>query len=108
VAYGSDVEKVRRTLIEAAEEDPHVLNEPPPDVFFAAFGDSSLNFELVVWSNEMSHRPGRFRSDLNFAIERKLREAGIQIPFPQRDLHIRSSVLQEKAEPGKPGKTGLA
>ena len=42
----------------------------------------------------MSHRPRRFRSDLNFAIERKLREAGIEIPFPQRDLHIRSGVLK--------------
>jgi small-conductance mechanosensitive channel len=108
VAYGSDVEKVRRTLIEVAEENRHVLDEPPPDVFFAAFGDSSLNFDLVVWSDEMSYRPERFRSDLNFAIERKLREAGIQIPFPQRDLHIRSSVLQEKADAGKPGKTGSA
>jgi len=46
----------------------------------------------------MSHRPSRFKSDLNFAIEEKLREAGIEIPFPQRDLHIRSGVLKTKAE----------
>jgi small-conductance mechanosensitive channel len=94
VAYASDVEKVRRALIKAGEEDPHVLKDPAPSVFFVAFGDSSLNFELVVWSNEMSNRPHRFRSDLNFAIHRKLREAGIEIPFPQRDLHIRSGVLK--------------
>ena len=55
----------------------------------------------------MGYRPERFRSDLNFASEKKLREAGIQIPFPQRDPHIRNSVLQEKAEPGRPGKPGL-
>lgn len=61
---------------------------PPPAVFFSGFGESSLDFELAVWSDEMSHRPRRFRSDLNFAIERRLREAGIEIPFPQRDLHI--------------------
>ena len=94
VAYGSDVELVRRKLIEAGEENPHVLKDPAPSVFFKAFGDSSLDFELVVWSDEMSHRPARFRSDLNFAIDRKFREAEIEIPFPQRDLNIRSGVLK--------------
>jgi len=100
VAYGSDVELVRRTLIEAAEEDPHTLKEPAPSVFFVGFGDSSLNFELVAWSDEMSNRPQRYRSDLNFAINRKLREAGIEIPFPQRDLNIRTGIL--KMEPVSP------
>jgi small-conductance mechanosensitive channel len=94
VAYGSDVEKVRAKLIEAATEDPHTLADPAPSVFFVEFGDSSLNFELVAWSDEMSHRPRRYQSDLNFAIERKFREAGIEIPFPQRDLNIRSGVLK--------------
>ena len=94
VAYGSDVAKVTEALIAAGTEDPHTLKDPAPSVFFEGFGDSALNFELVVWSSEMSHRPRRFRSDLNFSIERKLREAGIEIPFPQRDLHIRSGVLK--------------
>lgn len=94
VAYGSDVEKVRQALIAAAEEDPHTLKDPPPSVFFGGFGDSSLDFELVAWSDEMNHRPRRYRSDLNFAIARKLNEAGIEIPFPQRDLHIRSGILK--------------
>ena len=93
VAYGSDVEKVRATLIEAAAEDPHTLNDPAPSVFFVEFGSSSLNFELVAWSDEMSHRPRRYQSDLNFAIDKKFREAGIEIPFPQRDLNIRSGIL---------------
>jgi small-conductance mechanosensitive channel len=94
VAYGSDVEKVSQLLIAAGAENPHTLQEPGPSVFFEGFGESALNFELVVWSSDMSHRPRRYRSDLNFAIERKLREAGIEIPFPQRDLHIRSGVLK--------------
>jgi small-conductance mechanosensitive channel len=94
VAYGSDVEKVSTALIAAGAENPHTLKDPAPSVFFEGFGESALSFELVVWSSEMSHRPRRFRSDLNFAIERKLREAGIEIPFPQRDLHIRSGVLK--------------
>jgi len=94
VAYGSDVEKVRAALIEAAAADPHTLEDPAPSVFFVEFGDSSLNFELVAWSDEMSNRPRRYRSDLNFAINRKLREAGIEIPFPQRDLNIRTGILK--------------
>ena len=94
VAYGSDVDKVREALIAAGREHPNTLTDPAPNVFFSEFGESSLNFELVVWSAEMSGRPRRYKSDLNFAIERKLREAGIEIPFPQRDLHIRSGILQ--------------
>src|SRR3954454_9211487 len=98
VAYGSDVKKVSEALIAAGRSNPHVLEDPAPSVFLKQFGESSIDFELVVWSAEMSHRPSRFKSDLNFAIEEKLREAGIEIPFPQRDVHIRSGVLKTKAE----------
>jgi small-conductance mechanosensitive channel len=63
-------------------------------VFLEKFGDNSIDFQLVVWSSEMSARPSRYRSDLNFAIEQKFREAGIELPFPQRDIHIRSGVLK--------------
>src|SRR5437762_1342832 len=98
VAYGSDVNKVREALIAAGRSNPHVLRDPAPSVFLKQFGESAIDFELVVWSSEMSARPSRYRSDLNFAIEEKLREAGIEIPFPQRDLHIRSGVLKTKAE----------
>ena len=59
-------------------------------MFFDSFGDNALNFELAVWSAEMSSRPRHFRSDLNFAIERKLRESGIENPFPQLDLRQRT------------------
>jgi small-conductance mechanosensitive channel len=98
VAYGSDVAKVREALIAAARSDRHVLEDPAPNVFLKQFGESSIDFELVVWSTEMSHRPSRFKSDLNFAIEEKLREAGIEIPFPQRDIRIRSGSVPAAEE----------
>jgi small-conductance mechanosensitive channel len=94
VAYGSDIGKVREALLAAGRENPNTLKEPAPSVFLEKFGDSSIDFQLVVWSSEMSARPSRYRSDLNFAIEQKFREAGIELPFPQRDLHIRSGVLK--------------
>jgi small-conductance mechanosensitive channel len=105
VAYGSDLEKARTALLEVARENPQVLDEPSPTVFLEAFGGSSINLELVVWSKEMSYRPRRFRSDLNFAIARKLREAGVEIPSPQRDVSFREGFVrveltapQQKAE----------
>ena len=101
VAYGSDIEKVRTSLIAAGKDNPHTLAEPPPSVFLEKFGENSIEFELVVWSSEMSYRPRRYRSDLNFAIEKNLREAGIELAFPQRDLHIRSGVLQVQNVDGK-------
>ena len=94
VAYGSDVNKVREALITAAREHPATLSEPAPNVYLEKFGESSIDFELVVWSREMSYRPRRFKSDLNFLIDKHLRAAGIRIPYPQRDLHIRSGVLK--------------
>lgn len=93
VAYGSDLETVREALIAAGRETEHTLEDPAPSVFLEKFGDSSIDFELVVWSSEMSYRPRRYRSDLYFNIAKKLKEAGIEIPFPQRDIHIRSGVL---------------
>jgi small-conductance mechanosensitive channel len=94
VAYGNDPEKVREALLAAGRENPNTLEDPAPSVFLDKFGPGSIDFELVVWSREMSSRPRRYRSDLNFAIEKHLRAAGIEIPNPQRDLHIRSGVLK--------------
>src|SRR4051812_1925072 len=99
VAYGSDVNKVRDALIAAGKSNSYVLEDPAPNAFLIKFGESTIDFELIVWSSEMSHRPSRFTSDLNFAIEEKLRLAGIELPNPQRDIHIRSGVLRiEKTE----------
>src|SRR5438874_1306850 len=94
VAYGSNIAKVRDLLLAVGRENPNTLQEPAPSVFLEQFGDNSIDFELVVWSSEMSARPSRYRSDLNFAIVEKFLEAKIEMPFPQRDLHIRSGTLK--------------
>src|SRR6266567_4808242 len=94
VAYGSDVNKVREALIAAAREHSATLEDPAPDAFLEKFGDSTIDFHLVVWSEEMSRRPSRFKSDLNYLIYKHLTAAGIEIPNPQRDLHIRSGTLK--------------
>lgn len=90
VAYGSDLDKVRLLMLEVAAEHPKAMKSPEPGVFLMGFGDSSLNLELAVWTTEMAHSPDLFRSELNFALERKFRANKIEIPFPQRDLHLRS------------------
>lgn len=104
VAYGSDVEKVREVLEAVAAEHPHVLTDgvsaPKPKVYFMGFGDSALTFELRVWIRQIQRRFD-VTSDLFFAIDAAFREHGIEIPFPQRDLHIRS--WAPGAQPGEPG-----
>jgi small-conductance mechanosensitive channel len=93
VAYGTDTDQLRRALLEVAGQHPKVLREPAPELFFLGFGDSSLNFELAVWTAEMTAKPRRFRSELYYAMDKKLRECGIEVPFPQRDLHLRSGAF---------------
>src|SRR5213079_759590 len=94
VSYGSDVNKGRDALIAAAREHSATLEDPEPTAFLEKFGDSTIDFELVAWSREMSHRPRRFRSDLNYLIYKHLTAAGVEIPNPQRDLHIRSGTVK--------------
>ena len=91
VGYGSDPELVRKLLLKAAAEHPHVLKQPAPDVIFTDYGDNSLNFMLRMWTSEQSHTPAILKSDLYFSLFKAFVENGIEIPFPQRDLHIRSS-----------------
>lgn len=91
VAYGTDLALLKRVLLEVAAAHKDVLKTPPPTVFFHDFGESSLNFELGVWTETMTHYPRRFRSELNFAIEQALRENRIEIPFPQRVVHVRGT-----------------
>jgi len=93
VAYHSDPEKVRSILLDVARAHPGVLTDPSPSVLFHEFGDSSLNFMLRVWTKEFATVPGVLRSELYFAISRAFKEHGIEIPFPQRDLHIKSGTL---------------
>lgn len=94
VAYGSDLDQVREAMVEVARQHESVLKDPAPGVFLHEFGDSSINLELVVWSDQMSNRPSRFRSDLNFAMAKKFKEVGIEIPNPQRDLTFRSGTVR--------------
>ena len=91
VAYKSDADQVREVLLQVAAEHPGVLKSPAPDVIFEEFGDSALQFILRVWTMEYIARPYVLRSDLNFSLKKALGQAGIEIPFPQRDLHLRSS-----------------
>lgn len=92
VAYGSDVKLVEKVLLEVAKEAEDVLESPEPVVRLLEFGDSSLNFELRVWSETQINRKGRLTSIINLAVYEKFREHGIEIPFPQRDLHVRSGL----------------
>jgi small-conductance mechanosensitive channel len=94
VAYGSDARHVEKILLEVAAADPDVLAEPAPAVRFLAFGDDGLSFELRAWSHTQVDRKGRLVSSLNHAIYERFRADGIEVPYPQRDLHIKSGVLE--------------
>jgi small-conductance mechanosensitive channel len=89
VHYKSDVFHVREVLERAGLEHPGVLKQPPPSAKFIEFGDSSLNFELWVWVSDWTMRPAAFKSEVNYLIWKHLKEAEIEIPYPQRDLYIK-------------------
>jgi small-conductance mechanosensitive channel len=104
VSYESDLDTVLRALREVAEENQEVLHSPAPEVLHRGFGDSAWNMQLRAWINSPK-RYHQVRSALNCAIVRKFRENGVEIPFPQRDLHVRSplpvpllAANQEKSE----------
>jgi len=94
VAYGTDPEVVISLMLDTAAEFKEVWKDPAPKAFFLEFGDSSLNFRLLAWA-ALEVRL-ETESALMVTINRKLKEAGIEIPFPQRDLHIRSDATREK------------
>ncbi|TMA30699.1 MAG: mechanosensitive ion channel, partial [Deltaproteobacteria bacterium] len=96
VAYGSDVNAVRRVLLAAAAGHPAVLRDPRPAVWLRSFGSSALEFELLVWICDPRSQ-NEIKSDLNFRILAALREHGIEIPFAQHDLHLRSPSLERIA-----------
>lgn len=93
LAYGSDPELVRAALIEACAGYEGILTDPPPNVLFKGFGDSSLDFHLLVWINQPM-RQYLILSDLNFRVESALRRHGLSVPFPQQDLHLRDGTLE--------------
>lgn len=92
VAYGSDIDQVTNTLLEIARQQPEILTDPSPQAFFLAHGESSLDFELRVFVPDPSTKIPLLHR-LNRALNKSLTDQGIEIPFPQRDLHIRSSTV---------------
>ena len=88
VAYGSDIELVRQSLLDIAAQIPQILKYPRPDVLFMDHGDSALLFRLRFWTHVDNY--WSTTTDVRFALDRRFRELGIEIAFPQRDLHIRS------------------
>jgi small-conductance mechanosensitive channel len=92
VSYKENPEIIKKLMLEVAHNNNGVLKNPPPDVLFEEFGDSSLNFMLRVWTSEYSDRPKVLKSQLYYAVFEKFREHNIEIPFPQRDLHLKSGL----------------
>jgi len=99
VSYGSNPEQVREVALAVARENRDVLDAPTADVIFTGFGNSSLDFELRVWTETRVQNPFVMKSDLYFGLFRAFGEHKIEIPFPQRDLHLKSAVpLRVKSE----------
>jgi small-conductance mechanosensitive channel len=91
VGYNSNPEQIRDLLLQATAAHSDVLADPKPDVIFAGYGDNSLDFVLRVWTSTRSHTPLVLKSDLYFALFKSFSDRGVELPFPQRDIHIRSS-----------------
>ena len=97
VAYGSDVERAMALMVEAVRAQPRVIAEPPPMAFLVAFADSSINLEVGFWIRDPQAGTLALRSDINLAILRGFRDAGIEIPFPQREVTVRRAPLRPEA-----------
>jgi potassium efflux system protein len=93
LAYGTDLEKAKAALLEAARHHPEVLLRPRPEVWFQGFGDNALKFDLFVWTGDPK-RQFKVKSDLYYEIAASLKRYNLQVPFPQRDLHVRSPALE--------------
>lgn len=91
VSYGSDLDTVLKALREVAEDNNNVMQKPEPEVHLIEFGDSSWKMQLRAWIRNVKEYPG-IRNELNQAIVRTFKKYEVEIPFPQRDLHVRSSV----------------
>ena len=90
VSYKENPEKIKNVLLQVAKANEGVLSHPAPDVIFEEFGDNSLNFNLRVWTSEYISKPKVLRSLLYYEVFKRFSEEGIEIPFPQRDIHIKS------------------
>lgn len=100
VSYSSDLDNVLKALNEVAEEHPKVMKIPQHKVHLTNFGDSSWDMKLLVWIPNVKERY-TLRNEINQAIVRKFKEHEIEIPFPQRDLHLRTSIAHPEQESAK-------
>ncbi|KGL53353.1 mechanosensitive ion channel family protein [Porphyromonas sp. COT-108 OH1349] len=91
VAYKEKPERVKEIVLNVARNHPGVLSKPAPDFWFVEYGDSALKFELIVWTSTYIQRPTVLKSELYYAIFNEFNANGIEVPFPQRDLHIRTN-----------------
>lgn len=92
VHYKEDPDVVRKVLLEVIDENSNILKIPAPDVLFDEYGDSSLLFIIRVWTSTYVQRPNMLKSELYYAIFKKFKEHDIEVPYPQRDLHIKSGL----------------
>lgn len=90
VSYQEEPEKIKKILLEVALSNEGILKIPEPDILFEDYGDSSINFNLRVWTSEYINKPKVLKSQLYYEIFRRFREEEVEIPFPQRDIHLRS------------------
>lgn len=88
VSYKEDPQKIKSILLDVAAKNEGVLKNPKPDVLFDEFADSSLNFNLRVWSSDFINKPKVLKSELYYDIFKRFAEEGVEIPFPQRDIHV--------------------
>ena len=96
VSYSSDVKQVRDALIEVAHKYEYVLKHPEPEARFVEFGNSSLNFELLVWIDITGIKVPRVKSELNYMIWEAFKDKGIEVPFPQRDVWFKNELKIDK------------
>lgn len=95
VSYNEDPENIRKLLTEVVNGHPGVLSLPKPYILFDGFGDNSINFSVLIWTPEYTDQPKILRSELYYEIFAKFKEQNIEIPYPQRDIHLKSGFEKE-------------
>jgi small-conductance mechanosensitive channel len=100
VSYASDPRKIEKMVLEVAEKEAAVMVYRKPEIRFIGYGDNSIDFQLLVWIDVRKTARRSIRSNLYFAMFDAFGKEGIEIPFPQRDVHFRSGIPWEKF--GKP------
>lgn len=93
VSYKSDPETVKKLLMEVAKSHAGILKDPAPDVLLNEYGESSIKFTLRVWTSEYITQPHVLKSELYYSAFKKFKEHGVEIPFPQRDIHVKNDLI---------------